>query len=45
MAGGGPYAERRPSVLVDPVLCAERIEGSPCVGRRLTVPNGPNPLC
>ena len=33
------------SVLVGPVLCAERIEGGPCVGRRFTVPNGPTPLC
>ena len=46
MSGGGPCAERRPSVLVGPVLCAERIEGGPCVGRRrLTVPNGSTPLC
>ena len=42
---GGPCAERRPSMLVGTVLCAERIEGGPCVGRRLTVPNGPTPLC
>ena len=41
----GPCAERRPSVLVGPVLCAEKIEGGPCVGRRLTVPNGSTPLC
>ena len=27
------------------VFCAERIGGGPCVGRRLTVPNGPTPLC
>ena len=32
MSGGGPCAERRPSVLVGHVLCAERIEGGPCVG-------------
>ena len=45
MSGGGSCAERMPSVLVGPVLCAERIEGGPCVGRRLTEPNGPTPLC
>ena len=44
VSGGGPCAERRPSMLVGTVLCAERI-GGPCVGRRLTVPNGPTPLC
>ena len=27
------------------VVCAERIGGGPCVGRRLTMPNGPTPLC
>ena len=45
VSGGGPCAERRPSMLVGTVLCAGRIEGGPCVGRRLTVPNGPTPLC
>ena len=34
---GGPLRRK--------VLCAERIGGGPCVGRRLTVPNGPTPLC
>ena len=45
VSGGGSCAERMPSVLVGPVLCAERIAGCPCVGRRLTEPNGPTPLC
>ena len=45
MSGGFSCAERRPSVLVGPVLCAERIEGGPCVGRMLTVPNGSTLLC
>ena len=40
-----PVPRGEPSVLVGPVLCAERIEGGPCVGRRLTEPNGPTPLC
>ena len=34
---GGPLCRK--------VLCVERIGGGPCVGRRLTVPNGPTPLC
>ena len=42
---GSSCAERRPSVLVGPVLCAESIEGGPCVGKSLTVPNGSTPLC
>ena len=29
VSGGGSCAERRPSVLVGPVLCAERTEGGP----------------
>ena len=45
VSGGGSSAERRSSVLVGPVLCAERIEGGPDVGRRFTVPNGPTSLC
>ena len=45
VSGGGSCAERRPSVLVGPVVCAERIEGGHCVGRRLTEPNGSTPLC
>ena len=45
VSGGGSCAERRPSMLVGTVLCAEKIEGGPFVGRRLTVPNGPTPLC
>ena len=36
-SGGGPCAERRPSMLVGTVLCAERIGGGLCVGMR--------PLC
>ena len=37
VSGGGSSAERRPSVLVGPVLCAERIEGGPYAEKR--------PLC
>ena len=37
VSGGGSFAERRLSVLVGPVLCAERIEGGPYAEKR--------PLC
>ena len=37
VSGGGSCADRRPSVLVGPVLCAERIEGGPYAEKR--------PLC
>ena len=47
---GGPCAaEMRPlcreEALCQKVFCAERIGGGPCVERRLTMPNGPTPLC
>ena len=41
---GGPVPPRG-GPLCRKVVCAERIEGGPCVGRRLTMPNGPTPVC
>ena len=32
VSGGGSCAEIRPFMLVGTVLCAEKIEGGPCVG-------------
>ena len=44
VSGGGPCASRGGPLCLE-VPCAERIEGGPCVGKRLTVPNGSTPLC
>ena len=44
VSGGGPCASRG-GPLCREVPCAERIGGDPCVGRRLTMPNGSTLLC